>query len=218
MLNEFVRSKLRPWQIEPAQHLLEVLGKHDSALDSSETGTGKSYVAMAVSVSFQFSTLVVCPKISISMWHRVAQHFGDSVSVINYESLRTGRSLYGRWNNQEQVDAGPEGRIFDHVCGFCQMRIDFSKPHVSCYTNQTGIHCVVSKPRPIVRGVFNFDKAVKFLIFDEVHRCGGSDSLNADMLIAAKRQRIKHLMLSATPAQNILQMRAIGYSLDLFTL
>ena len=41
------------------------------------------------------------------------------------------------------------------------------------------------------------------------------DSLNAEMLLAAKRQGIKMLGLSATAACNTLNMRALGYNLDL---
>lgn len=53
------------------------------------------------------------------------------------------------------------------------------------------------------------------LIFDEVHRCSGIDSLNCDMLTAAKRQNICTLGLSATAANSPLKMNALGYMLDL---
>lgn len=54
-----------------------------------------------------------------------------------------------------------------------------------------------------------------FVIFDEVGRCKGRSTQNAEMLIAAKRQRLKILMLSATAASNPLEMRAFGYALGL---
>ena len=40
------------------------------------------------------------------------------------------------------------------------------------------------------------------------------DSLNAEMMVATKRQRIKMLALSATLATDPLKLRALGYSLD----
>lgn len=214
-MNEKILSKLRPWQVEPARHLQAVLREFDSALDSSDTGTGKTFVSAAVAVELGLPTLVVCPEISISVWHSVAAHFDEKFSVVNYEYLRTGNTPFGSWKNQPKLRAR---RPFSLVCQFCQRRFEESNIDVSCYTNESGIHCVDRKSRPIVYGQFIFNQAVKFLIFDEVHRCGGLNSLNADILIGAKRQKIKHLMLSATPAQTILQMKAIGYSLDLFEL
>lgn len=53
------------------------------------------------------------------------------------------------------------------------------------------------------------------IVFDEVQRCKARASQNAEMLVAAKRQRIPTLMCSATAASNPLEMRAIGYALGL---
>lgn len=54
------------------------------------------------------------------------------------------------------------------------------------------------------------------LIFDEVHRCKAQTSLNSKLLIAAKRQEIPTLALSATAATDPTEMKAIGYLLELF--
>jgi len=56
------------------------------------------------------------------------------------------------------------------------------------------------------------------LVLDEVQRCKARDSQNAKLLIAAKRQRIRILLLSATAASNPLEMRAIGFALGLHNL
>ena len=56
------------------------------------------------------------------------------------------------------------------------------------------------------------------LVFDEAHKCGGMDTLNAALLIAARRQHIPHILLSATLLENPLRGRAIGYSLGLHKL
>jgi hypothetical protein len=57
--------------------------------------------------------------------------------------------------------------------------------------------------------------AIQFLIFDEGHRCGGIDSDNAELMMAARRQNIPALVLSATPAESPLRMRALGFLLRL---
>jgi superfamily II DNA or RNA helicase len=54
------------------------------------------------------------------------------------------------------------------------------------------------------------------VIFDEVHRCKGQSSLNSKLLIAAKRQGIPTIALSATAATDPTEMKALGYLLGLF--
>jgi len=56
------------------------------------------------------------------------------------------------------------------------------------------------------------------IIFDEVHRCKALDSINAKMLIAAKRNGHRVLMLSATAASSPLDLRSIGYVLGVHKL
>jgi hypothetical protein len=208
-------NKLRAWQLKPANRLYDLLKKHDSVLDRSICGAGKTYISVAIIQALGLPCLVVCPKISISSWKTVLEYFGETASLINYEQLRTGKSLYGTWANQSTLDTG---RRFTLVCQCCQRRFEEPYTHIPCVAEARGIHCFDRKPRPIVYGRFKFHDAIKFLVFDEAHRCGGIDSLNADMLVAAKRQRIKHLMLTATPAQTILHLKAIGYSLDMHCL
>jgi hypothetical protein len=61
------------------------------------------------------------------------------------------------------------------------------------------------------------------LVFDEAHRCGGMGAdgrgtQNATLLIAAKRQKIPHVLLSATLVSSPLKAYAIGFVLDLHRL
>ena len=56
------------------------------------------------------------------------------------------------------------------------------------------------------------------IILDEVHRGKALHSLNANMVVAAKRQRLPVMALSATAAENPAEMRALGYLLGLHDL
>jgi superfamily II DNA or RNA helicase len=56
-------------------------------------------------------------------------------------------------------------------------------------------------------------RGAKLLIFDEVHRCKGATSVNAKILTGSKKYPV--LMLSATAAENPLDMRATGFMLGL---
>lgn len=67
------------------------------------------------------------------------------------------------------------------------------------------------------RFVWTLPKGV-LLVFDEAQRCKARGTQNAELLIAARRQGIRMLLLSATAASNPLEMRAIGYALGLHSL
>lgn len=56
------------------------------------------------------------------------------------------------------------------------------------------------------------------LIFDECHKAKGVRTLNANMLVAAKKAGYTILLLSATAAEDPREMRALGYALSLHNL
>lgn len=207
-------GELRPHQIAPAEHLLKLLGRGINAVDLSDTGTGKTYVATYIAKALGQSTLAVVPKISKTAWHRAAAHFGDEISVVGYEQLRTGRSDFGRWDNNPPAGFRNESYF---KCQCCQLVIDLEN-YTPCYTHPAGIHCLEEKKKSWKYGKFRWPKQIRFLIFDEIHRCSGIKSRNADMLIAARRQGILTLGLSATAACGPLQLRALGYLLGLHSL
>lgn len=204
-------GELRPHQIEPANRLREILAVHGSAVDESGTGTGKTYVAAFVAATSHLPTLVVHPKVARSTWEKAAAHFGGSFSQVGYEMLRTGHTDFGGWSGESGK------REVYYRCQCCQRVVDFEK-FEPCYCHPRGIHCLERKTRQHDYGFFSFHPGVRQLVFDEVHRCGGFNSLNAKMLIAAKRQGIRVLGLSATLACSPLQMQALGYLLDLHNL
>lgn len=203
---------LLPFQIEPANILVEALSLTGAALDASDCGVGKTYHAAAVVRHLKSPTLVVCPKISVTSWNRVLTAMKTGACVKNYESLATGRTPYGSWEHPM-----PKVRPTKYVCEQCQQEVKIYES-VRCRYHPTGIHCVSIRPVPHNYGKFSWYAGIKLLVFDEVHRCGGLDSLNADMLIAAKRQAIPTLCLSATAADSPLGFRALGYVLGLHSL
>jgi len=217
-VTEATLTRLRDHQRAPATALFELYRRSGkAAVDLSDMGIGKTYTACAVAHELGWPTLVVAPYVALTAWERAAKHFNDKFSLINYEMLVSGRTPFGRWENQPaQGSFKAEEFLF---CQSCQREV-FSDPARAfpCYTHGSGIHCVEIRKRAVERGSFNWNPAVKFLIFDEVHRCAGMDTLNADTLIGAKRQGVPILGLSATAACSPLHMRALGYCLDLHTL
>jgi superfamily II DNA or RNA helicase len=86
---------LRNWQIESVGKLVASINKWGSAIDGSDMGIGKTYVACGVARELNMKIAVVCPKAVITSWNRViCNHFKmkkDLVGIINYESLRRGK-------------------------------------------------------------------------------------------------------------------------------
>lgn len=159
---------LLPYQREHAERIETALRQWRVALDASDPGTGKTYIACAVAARLQCPVAIVSTKATLPNWAAVAQGFGLSPLLLaNYEKIRTGRL--------------PE-------CRKASGRFVWNLPQ----------HCLV--------------------IFDECQRCKGRTSLNAQLLIAARRQHLRVLLCSATAADNPLGMRAIGYALGLHTL
>lgn len=63
---------------------------------------------------------------------------------------------------------------------------------------------------------FQWDESVVCgIIFDEVHWASGHKTQNGDLVIAARRQQIPAIGLSATVAESPLKLRAVGYALGL---
>lgn len=171
-------DKLLPYQVAPAHELAAVLSTRRVAVDMSDTGLGKTYIALAVAQAIGASAiLVVCPKAVKPTWKRVAAHFGieKKVHPETYDILRRGGTYW--FEKTSYLYRG--------------------KPkHDYKYTGA----------------------ANELVIFDEAHNCSGRTTQNAELLIACRRQGVRTLLLSATLAENPLQMRAIGYALGLFEL
>jgi hypothetical protein len=92
------RKKLYKIQEGHAEVLATALENFRSALDGSATGTGKTIVAATLAADNNLPVLVVCPKSGITMWERALRAQGcKSPSVVNYEKLRTGKTIFGHW-------------------------------------------------------------------------------------------------------------------------
>jgi restriction endonuclease len=99
-LSQKIKDKLLPYQVEHTESLIHILKKNITALDSSETGTGKTYCAIAVCSALNLKPIIICPKSIISIWTKVCDYFKvKPQAIINYESIRVGKS-YDNKNNR----------------------------------------------------------------------------------------------------------------------
>lgn len=203
---------LLPHQVEPAHRLIDALSIYRAALDASEKGAGKTFVAGAVVRHLDLPTLCIVPKISITSWKRALEHLGTGACVKGWESIRTGNTPYGSWQFHP-----PAEREKEYHCTSCQCVVSTRSP-TPCRLSPSGIHCIEAKTKEHNYGRFTFYEGIKFIVWDECQMAAGLDSLNADMVLASKRQNIPSLFLSATAAGSPLQLRALGFALGLHCL
>ncbi len=106
-----LKAKLRPYQAEPAAQLLRALrhGKaewgYPGAVDLSDMGTGKTYMALAAALATGRAVGVICPPVGRGGWERAFAHFGAEAHFIStYEAVR------GSWR-PEIAGPGPDGEF-----------------------------------------------------------------------------------------------------------
>lgn len=163
-------------QVNHAQTLLNSLFLNGIAFDSSETGTGKTYVAAWIAKNFNAPVTVICPKAVIKTWNDVLAKFGIKAHVVvNYEKLTRGNTKHYTYN-QNYWKGNIKGKHW--------------------YTS-TGID--VNLP------------SGGLVILDEVHRCKALNSLNGELLTAVKNAGHNMLVLSATAATNVTEMKSFGF-------
>jgi len=168
---EQIKNKLLEYQQEHTNNLVRILTKNNTCLDASDTGTGKTYSAIATCYILKLQPIIFCPKSVIATWKKVAEYFNlNNPIVVNYETIKRGK-YYNSKNDKI-------------MCPF----IDIKK-------------IIKNNSKIIESIQFNItDKDNKIFIFDEVHRCSNLESDNCMLLISAKRTDVKMLLLSATIA------------------
>ena len=101
-----------------ADFLTDSLLDHGCALDASDTGTGKTPVAVDIAWNLGRRPVVVCPKPVIPSWNEwIEQRSWTSKPIVtNYERIRTGRTeLYQKRDGWTGLEADKDLLIFDEV-------------------------------------------------------------------------------------------------------
>lgn len=204
---------LYPYQVTLGEHFVGLLRAGQNVLDGSKMGSGKTFTAGGVIRELDVPTLVMAPQISLTPWRRMGTHLGVEFDVLNPEMVRTGKTPFGEWSNPKPPGPLPTKL----VCMCCQCEVDPAAGQ-KCPLEPSGIHCVEVKKIPHDYGKFRWHPEIKLLVVDEAHRFGAQESLQSEMLIAARRQDIRILAMSATAADSPLNLRALGYALGLHTL
>ncbi|AYV83821.1 MAG: DEAD/SNF2-like helicase [Hyperionvirus sp.] len=85
-------QELLPFQIPQVINILEKLTNRGVCLDGSDTGIGKTYVAMAVAKHLDLQPFIMCPKTIINSWEKIAGIFDvKPLGIVNYETATRGK-------------------------------------------------------------------------------------------------------------------------------
>jgi superfamily II DNA or RNA helicase len=192
----FDESKLYDYQIPHAKLLIGSFKKHLGVLDASDTGTGKTYTGLATCMEYEYKPLIICPLRVIPQWKKACAHFGiKPLAIVNYELIRTGKLFIDR----------PKKRGKGHIRENVESKFLTVTENVNRKTKWDSKY--------IMKWNLPSDALV---IFDEAHRCKNKGTYNTQMLVNAREQRVRILMLSATIAENPLRLQAVGFALGFY--
>ena len=101
---------LLPHQQTHAAELRKFLTANGAALDASDTGVGKTFIALWVARELGVVPLVICPKSVRVDWEKAAAIIGVEIEVVNYERVRgarrRGKLAMSEWGKEVAVGKG----------------------------------------------------------------------------------------------------------------
>ena len=192
ILNKDIEDKLLVYQKNHTRNIITVLKKNKTALDASDTGTGKTYCAIATCKQLNLKPLILCPKSVINSWKNVCKEFKlEPYSIVNYETIKT-----GKYYNQ----AGDRIK-----CPFLEVL------EKKIYKNNDKDFKIETE---FIWQFSDSDKKNLIIIFDEVHKCSDFNTLNGKLLYSAKNLETYMLVLSATICDHPENFRLFFYVLN----
>lgn len=191
-----MESKLYKYQLPHFYQLEEIMLNNQCGLDASDTGTGKTYVALALSHSLKMKPLILCPRSVIPSWLSVAKTLGvDIMGISNYELIKGGKYYNTK---MEKVECPFLKREFYDEQG--KLITDVSKIKATADgVNTKGAKKYVFTPPSDV-----------FVIFDEAHRCKNHRSGTSKLMMSIYESKCKMLLLSATISDKIECFKPFG--------
>lgn len=99
-LDKTITDKLFIYQHVHVFSLIAAMQSNNIIVDGSDTGTGKTFCAIAVCKHLKLNPLIVCPKTIRSSWAETCKYFGVTpITIVNYETIKNGKQ-YDDDNNR----------------------------------------------------------------------------------------------------------------------
>ena len=196
VLTNETSDKLIPYQTENVVKLINILLDKRIAIDGSDAGVGKTYMAMAICREMGRRPIVICPKTIMYNWVSVAEYMGVKLyDVVNYETIKNGKTYVTKENN--------DGGTTNITYSFKSRKASPFVTH-SDFDADDPQKCLYEWNLP----------ADAILIVDEAHKCKEPSAENGKFLKSMKtvmEKRIPVLLLSATICEKIQDMKIPFY-------
>lgn len=181
---------LLPYQKPLTIGLIYSLLKNNCALNASETGTGKTYISVALCKELNRKPIIICPKTIMYSWLSICEYMGViPYDIVNYETIRNGKTytsfLFNRRKNASYLKITPPTD-----------------------RHELSDHYQWNVPNDVL------------LIIDEAHRCKETNTDNGRLLTSTKqliRNNIPVLLLSATISEKYQDMKIPFYLFGLIS-
>lgn len=155
-------------------------------LDTSKTGSGKTFTACGIAKELNLGIFVICPKSVIEDWYEVAKLFEvDIIGITNYEVIKS-QNIYEGYANYYDMSDG------------WNIEADTYEKYIYKKGDE-----------------FIWNMVDTLIIFDEGHKSKNKETINAKLLLGAKKlideeKSCKLLILTATPLEKQNQSNWIG--------
>ena len=194
-----MENKLLDYQIPHLKSLIQIYNNHHRILDTSDTGTGKTYVAIALCLVLNLKPFIICPKSVLSNWAEVIEYFStpddvntdantnaDNNSILTSYELTTYERIY---SHKILIKSVPDTDS--------DTELETAESHLEWDPN--------------------VDYSKYLFIFDEVHKCKNSTTGNAALLLTLSNIDSSNiLMLSATAVDKLKNFYTYGYVFGLY--
>jgi superfamily II DNA or RNA helicase len=216
---EEISKKLLSFQVAHVYQLMECLRLRNRVIDASDTGTGKTYCAIAVCCLLKLTPFILCPKSVIANWKNVCDEFGIKyLGISNYESLKSGNYYTENYEKvkcpyMDLIPVKYTQKVIQKEAED-EQKIDSQDLKESLKLKKSAeIEKYVEK----IKHDYNFYLPSDcIVIFDEAHRCKNWSSQTSNLLIAMNKCDCKIMMLSATLTDKIDCFKPFGIVLNFY--
>ncbi len=207
---ETIASRLLEYQKPHVENLMYSLDTYGRVLDASDTGTGKTFTAIATCKALKLKPLIICPKAVLSSWKKVISEYNCKYyGLTNYESIQNCK-IFTKLSLQDKVR--------------CIWLRKFVKPTVEEAEKKKKKKKKEKEDRDKDKEKDKTEYLYEWsnypddiiVIFDEAHKCKSNKTINNNILYAIARTNCKIMLLSATIADKEQNFALAGYTLKLY--
>ena len=206
--------------------LFQVLTRGNRALDASDVGTGKTYIACYLALLLQLELFVICPLSAIPGWLEVAEQMGIKLAgIANFEMMKNGKY----WKDASIVldDDGEEEILGEKVdCPFIK-KIQGQDPDTDSEDEDLEEVAAMEwyEHKPIARKKrkeagghsFQFEFPANVMpVVDEAHRGKNVTTSTSKLILALAKIPNKCLLISGTLSDQVKTFKPFGVFFGLY--